>query len=164
MLGEGAYRIDRVPDDGQTMAIRAAVDALFLVHTSRQDRLGVCLPVLIALTIPGLTMDRTAFNKVRYHLHGAVQATRTASVILQEQLFTPYHVAGNPAPPIPDRASVMLPTDAERLACPGQVYQTVVLQPSKEAIKRAAQKVKVNDRQGCFLEPRMILQSVRDAH
>ena len=83
---------------------------------------------------------------------GAFEATRMASAILQEELFTPYHVAGNPAPPIPDRASVMFPTDAERLACPGQVYQTVVLQPSREAISRAAQKFKVNTRQGRFLE------------
>ena len=75
-----------------------------------------------------------------------------ASVILQEELPTPYHVAGSRVSPIPDKASLTLPTEAERLECPGQVYQTVVLQPTQEAIDRAAQRFKVNAQQGRFLE------------
>ena len=107
--------------------------------------------MLIALTIPGLTMDRTLFNTAKYHVEGAVQAAQISSGILQEELFTPYHVAGSPALPIPDRATLVLPTDTERQECPGQVFQTVVLPPSREAVSRAGKRFTVNARQASFI-------------
>ena len=134
-MGPEMYHIDRVPDDSQFAAVRRAVYTLCSQYASAADRIGMGVPVLLALSAPGLIPDHARFNRAGYHIEAAKRAARIASHELNEPVRHAYLTSSDPEPAVRGlRDGDAVPTEEQHEECPGVVFQTVVLNPTEAAL------------------------------
>ena len=112
----------------------------------------MCVPAIAMVAIPGITIDRLLSNNAAYHINVAKSAARSASFVLQEAVPHPYLTNQDSTPAIAElEPGDVIPTEEEHQKCPGGVLQLVVLNPSREAVEKAADAMHVNPLQRDFL-------------
>ena len=144
--------MDRIPDDSHFATIRRSAYTLYNQYMAAPDRAGMSVPVLLALAAPGLMLNRLKVNSVQTHIEAADAGARIASRVLREPVRSPFQTDPTPLTDVGVlHPGDSLPTDDERKACPGIVFQTAVLSPTSEAVDQMAEIFKVNQLQREFL-------------